>query len=313
MVRKIRLLSLLGLTLLWSCRHSSAGVVQETDVSASVPQAGQPYADEWIDLLSLADHDPNTLDTDAKRRLAQRLVELGGRQDSDGSPIVLDLSSNRTNARRFVLLAGGGPVVIPGESRASVRIFDTEGNKLSTQDFSTGWRIAFDRARVVYQMAMTRSVIEILTNRFAGGRDVSRQFYALLESELVLIRLEDSSGQILRNSYQAKNWTIGPIPRHREPADWEASLRSDDPVDVLRALVWIGGEHCYPGDDDSTSPNTDPGTSIHKTIRSKPVNEVRAMPGVKRRLKELVRSKNKWIREAAELAIKPADDTTILR
>jgi hypothetical protein len=186
-------------------------------------------------------------------------------------------------------------------------VFDGEGNHLKAQEFSTGWRIDIAGARFITNNVIGQDLIEISTHRMIRGEDVAREFYGLINDGLVLVRLEDGKGGILRNSYQARHWTIGPTPPRREPGEWEVSLRSDNAVEVLRALVWIGGEHCYPCDEDSTSRDGEP-----LKIRSKYVNQVRAMPGVQCRLKELLRSKNKWIREAAKLAIKPADDTTVL-
>jgi hypothetical protein len=142
--------------------------------------------------------------------------------------------------------------------------------------------------------------VELQCVPFINCRPIARQYYRRLGDRLVLVRLEDDQGRYARNIYEAPNHTIGPkIPR-RNAADWEASLSSTDPAEVLWALVWIGGRHA---DTSAFSP----GVRLETPEDAKAVAEVRQRPGVQKRIAELTLSSNPWIREAAQ-AVAPGKE-----
>ena len=123
-----------------------------------------------------------------------------------------------------------------------------------------------------------------------------------------MVRLENRKGEILRNDSEATNMIIGPSLQDRLLKDWENSLRSDNPLDVLRALVWLGGKHWNLKDWESPDGRQYPSTDVERSAIQ--LNITRTMEAIQDRLKELIQSKNPWIRAAAELAIKRDDGQT---
>ena len=80
--------------------------------------------------------------------------------------------------------------------------------------------------------------------------------------------------------------------------EWEAALHSTDEVELLLALMWIGGIH-----DDSATPG-DPGPRPYwgESDYVEQVRQLRRSEIVQKRLSWLMKSNNQWVREAAELA-----------
>jgi hypothetical protein len=124
---------------------------------------------------------------------------------------------------------------------------------------------------------------------------------------LALIRLEGSRGEIFRNTFIYPNQTIGPSPPTRTPDQWEAALKSDDYVEMLEALMWLGGRHLDASDDFSMKMVRD---VVHEDFNeAKIFTTVWNRKSVQRVLDLLVESKIKWVSEAAALA-KIKDATT---
>jgi hypothetical protein len=88
--------------------------------------------------------------------------------------------------------------------------------------------------------------IIILTRPVINRRDIARQYYALHNDNAVLVRLESSDGSMTRNRYTTSNHQIGPTVEERSVEEWEAALHSADDVELLLALMWIGGIHDDP-------------------------------------------------------------------
>ena len=213
---------------------------------------------------------------------------------------------NPNEPARYVLIGAIGPFEIPGDSRAEGYVFDLQGNRLSYTEFSLGGRANFEGVSLVRNDEIDLPLIKFSTNRVDLG---SGQYYALIGDSLSLIRLE---GEVtaLRNQFVADNWTMGPRVPERTPEEWESSLRSNNPAEVLWALTWIGGKRwdlkipTQVGSDGYTEPMPD----VRKNSES--VVSVCQRPGVQQRLKELRGSGSKWMMEAAELALHPHDGDT---
>jgi hypothetical protein len=127
---------------------------------------------------------------------------------SSTAPNCLGRFDSPGGSSRFVLVTGQPLFMIPGESRVRIHIFDMKGRHLSSKAFSTGWRIDLKGARIIEGAGSCTSQIEISTHLAIGGADISRQVYELIGNEVVLVRLEDSCGRILRNVYDGHQ--IGP-------------------------------------------------------------------------------------------------------
>ena len=74
---------------------------------------------------------------------------------------------------------------------------------------------------------------------------------------------------------------------------------SPNPLKVLRALVWLGGEHWdLKGGDNTQYENADDVQLVH---------QVRADPKVVERLTALAKREDAWLQDAAVLALSPED------
>jgi hypothetical protein len=203
---------------------------------------------------------------------------------------------------RYVLMGANGLFVIPDDSRANACVFDLQGNLLSYTEFSLGWRSSFQSVSLISNDELGLPMI-----RFVMGRSdlETEQFYALIGDNLSLIRLEGKAG-LLRNQFVAENWTIGPRIPDRTSEEWEETLRSTNPGEVLAALTWIGGKHW-----DLKIPHvwSDGHSDLSPEVRKNAelVTGVRLRPSVQQRLIELRDSGSRWMKEAAELALHPHD------
>jgi hypothetical protein len=192
----------------------------------------------------------------------------------------------------ILLLEGRTLFTIPGERLFRAHLVSEEGIPRSTVSFAGGWRILVSHARAFPHPVLACSLLELSSSvRINSGEDVAKQFYAVIHDDLVLVRLEDSSGRRISNSFLAPNYIIGPAPPVRSAEEWEHALLSSNAVELLRTLVWIGGHH---RDVDSDSnPFAEPKSDAQLAL------DVRHRPGVRARIEELKSSPNAWIREAA--------------
>jgi hypothetical protein len=197
-----------------------------------------------------------------------------------------------------ILFQGKDLFVIPGESEAAVHFFDQAGRLVGSVAFSTGWRIGLTSANLHHEPALGGDVIEVCSGPAIGGADVARQFYGLFGSRVALLRLEDSAGAPAANDYRWPNHTIGPRVPMRTAEEWEAALLSGRPMEVLEALVWLGGEHRDP------SADVAPGVHTERLEEARLVAAVRQRPSVRNAVRDLARSDSRWIEQAATLVLR---------
>ena len=202
------------------------------------------------------------------------------------------------NTLRYVIVDGEQLQRIPGASRACISLFDDAGKSVGSCEFSTGWRIDIKGMIKMQDSIIGAPIIVILTRPFINGRDIARQYYALYDDNAVLVRLEKSDGSITRNRYTTCNHAIGPTAKGRSVEEWEAALHSTNEVEMLLALMWIGGIH----DDPATPGDYGPRPAWGESEYVQQVRQLRGLELMQKRLSWLMKSNNQWIREAAELA-----------
>jgi hypothetical protein len=278
----------------------------------------------WNKLLSFENQELEKLDPSSYKGLLSLLKQIAPEwkqsapvlQLPDAKPPFHNLRyfwklQNHESVARYLLIGADGLFVIPGDSRAEAFIFDENGRLLSYVEFSIGWRAQFTGVQLIGHgikgmdtVSLGVPLIKITTSTVGPG---PTQYYAIAGDDLALVRLEH--GSAIRNRFVAPNWIIGPPVPVRIAEEWEGSLRSGDPVEVLRSLVWLGGKHR-----DLNIPTQDIGGYIDPPpdVRrnAELVTTVRRRPGVEQRLEELRRSENKWISEEAQLALNPKDGDT---
>lgn len=186
--------------------------------------------------------------------------------------------------------------MVPGGSKACVRAISSRGVSTSTSCFETGWRLRPDSVAIERYSALLGDVVVLQMARNINGRDIKKEYFAIRGDRVQLIRLEDSSGQAVANSYRAANLEIGIRPRASTLEEWVELLDSSDRVDVLSALVFLGGEHLTKQDYDALPPDFRPEIQDSLFVRLIKQSEIRE------RILFLSRSSDKWIQQAASLA-----------
>ena len=201
---------------------------------------------------------------------------------------VWQLSSGATS--RFVLLQGQPLVKTPGTSSANIYLFDSVGQMVGRSSFSTGWRADVVDAALLPNKIGSEPVIRINTIPDINGRDLAAQYYGIRDDSVVLLRLEDGSGNCIPNIYSWPNLTIGPLPSARKDSEWTRALHDSGTIEVLQALIWLGGDHTHR----DTTENAGEVTGCMN---------VRRDPETRAALERLAGDKDRWISQSAKLAL----------
>jgi hypothetical protein len=213
-------------------------------------------------------------------------------------------------AGAFVALACLLPVAAAGRLRGS-------------SEFSPGWRIFLSDVRVTSRAGLGAPLLVMRGSGvgFAFAPSVVA-YFALASDRPVLVRLERKDGRLLRNGYGCPRPSVGPPAPSKTAGEWARALASGDRVEVLEALTWVGGarqtieelkedreqERRF----EAANPDVKGGTSF-ATLDACPraaedaalYAEVRARADVRARLEVLSKSEDVWVRQAAELALRP--------
>jgi hypothetical protein len=184
--------------------------------------------------------------------------------------------------------------MIPDASSAHVFVFDADGRRLTDSEFLTGWRINIEDAAWLTDSDHGFPCLLVRSSTAFTGHEI-RQYYALLQDSLAVVRLEDSEGKADLVDYHSPNHTIGPAVPKWAPEQWEAALRSSNRAEVLRTLVWLGGHHSNP-------PLHEPNLSVEPFEDAALVLMTRRRPGVRSAVEALTHSDDGWVQEAAQHA-----------
>jgi hypothetical protein len=122
------------------------------------------------------------------------------------------------------------------------------------------------------------------------GPAFTRQYFALVDARLALIRHEDSEG---RATTDYAYHTLGPTFPLRSPEETQIALSSTNLAELLRTLAWLGG--CRPEADLERTLDSLRQSRLEEDL----ANAVLRRPGVRARIGELRAHPNAWIREAA--------------
>jgi hypothetical protein len=248
------------------------------------------------DLLQLSERASKGLLSKLTRLIPKRTY----REFLDFCPwYIWDFHKRGERAHYALLEVRGSP--LPGTTTIRVTLLSDAGKVVSESIFTTGYRCYAAEARLVKPDAQSYPVLVLETGPGGGPGAAFRQYYAWVDDRFDLIRLEYLDGEAARNAYYQRDNQCGPEIVRRTVQEWQAELASNDPLRLLRALVWVGGIHLgvKPGE----LPN-DQAEEAHDILL---VRAVRGRGGVVSRLKELAESKVRWVREAARLAQNPED------
>lgn len=199
---------------------------------------------------------------------------------------------------------------IPDVSGMKLHFFDKSWTRTCRYSFPTGYRFFLDSVTIQKRPDLDRPLI-VAKVTSAGPFVISPgpkrpafeqgafqlQYYALLETNLFIVRLEDDKGVLARNHYLWQSPPKGPAVPQRTKEAWLKSLASTNAVEQLAALVWLTGSHLSSAEERQADHNQE---SLED---SKLFESVRDDPRTKSILASLKRHKNKWIQECATLGV----------
>ena len=266
-------------------------------VLAQNPKPSDANISAWQVLLSFENQDLRKLDQKSRVELQKAIDTLVGKRENELLiPRLISKIANAQGQVSYALIEESPLLTIPGECGIRVHVFSLEGKLLNTSAFSSGWRITLTEMQLKYMPEIGREALEVSSKPVINGRDVAKQYYALIGEKALLVRLEDSGGQLIRNIYGAPNHTIGLTLTGRSAKDWEKALESNDVAEVLATLTWLNGIHW--------DPRTPAAEYNEEMGEARLADDVRSREGVKVAIRRLMQSENTWVRNAAELAAK---------
>jgi hypothetical protein len=290
-----------------------AGMPKITGVLSNHQQDGspaslQPQSDKraaWQTLLKFQNQSLSKLAKTSREELQKAIDELVGKRENETViPHLVTTISNSKGQTRYALIEEFPLLTIPGNSGLSVHLFAGDGSLIRSAVFQTGWRIFVTDIRVAYLEEIGRMAIEVRSAPAINGRDVARQLYALVNDEVLLVRLEDKGGHLIRNVYGAPNHTFGFTITGRSSNEWKDALESGDSAEVLATLTWLSGTHLDPKEKVPEVAGMPP--VAHEDLsEAQLVRDVLNSEAVRRDIKTLMLSKNLWVRQGAKLADNP--------
>jgi hypothetical protein len=274
-------------------RLSTRSAVSSSDSSTKADSVDA----SWRRLLTFEDQNLRTLSDKQLSVLQETIISLVGVQEDSLLPRVFSKIINAKGEYRYVLVRESPLRIIPGGCGLRIDAFSLDGQLLNSSAFGSGWRIGLESMRFVQVDGLAGDLLEVNSQASINGRDIAKQYYGLVGERMLLVRLEDSSGELIPNYYSSPNHTIGSTSLGWSMNDWHDKLNSGDYVEVLAALTWIGGVHL--------SPEAFTLTYSHEELADvRMAADLRASETIKSLVKGLVRVDHHWIRDAAKLTEK---------
>lgn len=258
----------------------------------------------------------HTLEKDRGRELLDHMAALGIKRDLDelnrfGPWHVWDFSKSG-EPPLYLLVEAGKKMTLedrektrrvhphPGTTSITLTLLDDSGKVTAKTDLATGWRCYLEEFKLHPVGKNDDPVLKLATELGSGpGPDIRSQYYARIGERFDLVRIENAAGKATRNQYYIKHFRSGPKVAQLTEGEWEADLLSNDRLKVLRTLVWIGGFHwdlqaSY--GDQRQCEDAEQVQLWQKVLKRQKVID---------RIRDLTKSEDHWLREAAELAADP--------
>ncbi|PQO36098.1 hypothetical protein DTL21_09255 [Bremerella cremea] len=223
------------------------------------------------DLSQLSDEETKLL-----RNIVKELLQTEDSPFTGTKPLLCIWKSECKTKERFLLLQTSGIYAIPGDNPVYLTTFNSSGQVIKNESFPTGYRNNLVDANIEHESPFGPTpILRIRTGPGIHGTPAREQYYAVVENEIVLLRLEDNNGSRIKN----RQYSLGPEPTQRTETQWLSGLRDPNPIEVLRSLNWLA-------DADS------------------PVDSAETVAIVK----QLSTHPNAWIAEAAQYVLSPHPD-----
>jgi hypothetical protein len=172
---------------------------------------------------------------------------------------------------------------------------DVDAKRIGSWSFQTGWRINLVGATFEAASPITGDVVVLHMSR---GSDVAREYFAINNDQLRLVRIENDRGESIHNAYVFPNYEIGLVPHATTVDEWFAVLGSENTVEVTSALLFLGGTH-VDGTDRTLKLQHGYADAVQQMLGTGRMREV---------IERLRNSKNEWVSQAAMLAERRARD-----
>jgi len=218
------------------------------------------------------------------------------------APVPWHVWKLNTPEARYAVFSGQHLFTIPGTSSASILLVSASGAEIGSWSFSTGWRIDIQSASTSFDDKLQAQVITVSTAPVINGRDVAKQYFALVDDKLYFIRMEDSKEKLIRNHYLSPNHTLGGDLPASDAAAWSALLESRKLPLRLAALTYLSGTHMNP---DRSRTNV----TSERVEDARLARTFRAADSTKKCITDYRKSDNAWLKEAANLAAAPPDES----
>ena len=255
----------------------------------------------WGLLLSFENKDLTKIDKEDEKKLRVALNQIGAEINNSTKLGTFSKISNAQGNYYYALLSMISSLGFPGNCKLQIQLFNIQGQPLKLISFNNGWRLFLDNVKVEIIPDIGREIIVVQSQRGENGRDIAKQYYGLVNEDILLIRLENSEGKLIPNRYYASNHTIGITPPQRSEEQWINSLKSTDIVELLDSLEFLGGDH--QGDIVWVGGNH----PKIKTEETKFIDKLRGNETVKSKIFEFANSDNKWLRDSANLVLNGED------
>jgi hypothetical protein len=225
------------------------------------------------------------------------------------------LAPYETSKTAWVMVEAYPGYDVPDVSSVQLHFFDKSWAHICSESFPTGYRMRLDEVKVEKRkelgnpviMAKTISTGPFITSpgpkrpAFEQG-DFQRQYYALLQTNLFLVRMEDNEGVLVRNHYRWRIPPKGPPVPARTKEEWIGGLNSSNVVEQLSTLVWLTGSHL------SSKWERRPDHNEESVEDSKLFESVSTDPRTAAALERLKKDKNKWVQDYATLGVVPGPE-----
>jgi hypothetical protein len=251
------------------------------------------------ELSKLEDHDAKDLLQTITKIVPNRTYQA----HFDYRPWYLWEVRNKSGQPLFILFEVDNTGPHPGTTPIRITELNQTGKVAGETTILTGHRCYLRRVNLETTLLDGEyPIITIGTGPGPGpGPNIYTQYYAKIERNYHLIRLEDYSGHATRNGYYVRHFQSGTALPKQDQSQWESDLFTNERARILRALLWLGGTHY----DLKEGDKLDGQAEIREDVLL--VRKVRANKKVIGRLKQLIESDDRWIREAAKLAASPKD------
>lgn len=208
---------------------------------------------------------------------------------------------------RLVDVSLGHITMIPGQSHAKVVLCDEDGDALGTYAFSTGWRLDCDSASIVQYPGRAETdllLIECSEATFRTGPALKEYFGVTADDRLAIARLAAPDGTFAGFPDYSSGHPLGTIPPRRTSREWRDVLAGPDPISVLEALNWLGGDHL----DAAFSLDRPSNVLLEPAEHAQDATAAIDDQAVRDAVRALAGSTDPWIAEAAATVLKNFDE-----